>query len=339
MRRNRGRHNNYSVKGRKGMRTEADRKRARYAEKEKAAGRPLRVPADKARTHRDALRAAGMTDSAIAAAATENGYPIHQTTVSTAGLHSPNVHRDTEAAIMSVDLETAPAQPHKLIPILGTQRALEGLVAAGYSLRWLSTNIVYEPHGRKTDNRSIAYALMSGKFNRVELQTFRRIWTNAQKLESVNPLDMGLTSQAVSRARNYAAKRGYVPLHCWDEDTIMDPGAFPEWTGECGTVTGYNLHRRHGIHVRTYVDKNGQERSNVLCEACCKARTSAKDEAQRTLMRRRDECAGMILDGVPYRVIAAELGMSTRTVQRVARELEEERAKGGPDQGSEIDDS
>lgn len=319
------------------QRTEHDRKRARYAEKEKAAGRPMRVPADEARAHRDALRAAGMTDSAIAKAATENGYPLHQTTVSTCGLHNPNVHRDTAAGILSVDLETATAEPHKLVPVIGAQRALMGLVVAGYSLRWLSTFVVYPDKGRETENRSAAYAIVSGKFNRLEHKTFERIWKQAQKLEHTDPADMGLTAQAIARAKNYAAKREWVPLTCWDDDTIMDPGAFPEWTGACGTTTGYNLHRKHDIRMKHWTDRNGNERSNVLCEACCAARVSERDERQRTLQLRRDECAGMILDGIPYRVIARELGMSTRTVQRVARELEG--AEGGPDQGSEVADS
>ncbi len=313
-------------------RSDHDRKMARYAEKEKAAGRPMRVPADEARAHRDALRALGMTDTRIAAMATENGYPMHQSTVSTVGLHTPNIHRDTAAGILSIALEDAEACPHKLVPVIGMQRIIGGLMCAGYSLNWLSANAIYCARSeRKKRNHSFAHAMMSGKFNWVELQTFQRTYRYAQKLETTDPLDMGLQAQQVSRSKNYAAKHGYVPLMCWDEDTIMDPGAFPEWTGECGTVTGYNLHRKHRIHVKVYVDKNGKERMNVLCEACCKARVQAQDERVAQWERNRLACARMLDDGVPYRIIAAELGMSTRTVQRVARDMTNEEVDGGGD--------
>lgn len=319
-------------------RSDHDRKMARYASHEKAAGRPMRVPADEARAHRDALRALGMTDTRIAEMATENGFPMHQSTVSTVGLHNPNVHRNTANGILSIALEDAEPQPHKLVPVIGMQRIIGGLMCAGYSLNWLSMNAIYCARTeRKKRNHSFAHAMMSGKFNWVELQTFQRTYRFAQKLEVTDPRDMGLMEQQVSRSKNYAAKHGYVPLTCWDEDTIMNPGAFPEWTGACGTTTGYNLHRKHDIHMHHYVDRNGKERSNVLCEACCGARVSERDQRTRTLQLRRDECAGMILDGVPYRVIAAELGMSTRTVQRVARELEG--VTDGSAQGAEVDDS
>lgn len=314
-------------------RSDHDRKMARYAEKEKKAGRPMRVPADEARAHRDALRALGMTDTRIAAMATENGYPMHQSTVSTVGLHTPNIHRDTAAGILSIPLEEAEACPHKLVPVIGMQRVIGGLMCAGYSLNWLSMNAIYCSRGeRKKRNHSFAHAMMSGKFNWVELQTFQRTYKYAQKLEFTDPLDMGLMQQQVSRSKNYAAKHGYVPLTCWDEDTIMDPGAFPEWTGACGTVTGYNLHRKHRIHVKAYQDKNGKERVNVLCEACCKARMQAKSDTEQRREATRRECERMILDGVPYRIIASELGMSTRTVERTARELREDAAGGVGDE-------
>lgn len=328
---------NYDSKGRKGMTPSPKRKRQRYADRERAAGRPMRVPAARAREHREALRAVGMTDQAIANAATANGFPIHQVTVTMVGAKSPNCHRDTEAAILSVDVETATPQPHKLVPIIGVQRAIQGLVAAGYTLSWISNNVVYGDGGGKKDNRSIAYALLSRKFIRVELQTFERTWKTAQKLEHTDPHDMGLGNNQISRAKNYAAKHGFVPLHCWDDDTIMDPGAYPEWTGACGTIHGYNLHRKHKIGVEISYDRDGNERMAVDCEACCSARKEAKTQRDVEVTIRRDKATAAILDGVPYRVIGRELGLSTRTVQRIARELEGN--DGGPDEGSESDDA
>lgn len=302
-------------------RSEHEKKMQRYAEKEKRAGRPMRVPADRAAAHRDKLRALGMTDTAIARMATTNGYPMHQSTVSTIGLHNPNVHRDTEAGILSIALEDAEPQPHKLVPVIGMQRIIGGLMCAGYSLNWISKNAIYCSRGeRKKRNHSFAHAMMSGRFNWVELQTFTRTYRHAAKLEMTDPLDMGMMPQQISRSKNYAAKHGFVPLTCWDEDTIMDPGAFPEWTGACGTVTGYNLHRNERIFVEEVPLKAGGTRVRVLCAPCCEARLTRKSELEQRRAEGREKALAWLAEGKAVTWIALELGVSTRTVERYKKE-------------------
>lgn len=48
------------------------------------------------------------------------------------------------------------------------------------------------------------------------------------------------------RNRGFARSYGWAkPLH-WREDTIDDPDGFPDWTGHCGTASGWLLHRAEG---------------------------------------------------------------------------------------------
>ena len=59
--------------------------------------------------------------------------------------------------------------------------------------------------------------------------------------------DYGLLAQTCKRMRTMA-KRNCIPgPACWDDDTIGDPKALPQWTGFCGTLKGYRLHVERGI--------------------------------------------------------------------------------------------
>lgn len=45
------------------------------------------------------------------------------------------------------------------------------------------------------------------------------------------------------RSRNRARDLGWPPPAAWDDDTIDDPTATPDWTGHCGTDRGYWTHK------------------------------------------------------------------------------------------------
>ncbi|MFE6222948.1 helix-turn-helix transcriptional regulator [Streptomyces sp. NPDC057854] len=68
-----------------------------------------------------------------------------------------------------------------------------------------------------------------------------------QKLHNADPADFGIPPDSIRRAKSGAAGRLYAPPSAWDEDTIDDPDAFPEWTGACGTDEGYRIHLREEI--------------------------------------------------------------------------------------------
>ena len=50
-----------------------------------------------------------------------------------------------------------------------------------------------------------------------------------------------------TRGRNFARANHWPSPGCWDDDTIDDPTAHPEWTGACGTLRGWWIHRAEHI--------------------------------------------------------------------------------------------
>jgi len=234
----------------------AKSRRGAYSQAERAAGRPMRVPYGPAKEHLDKLRAMGMTDTAVAAEATANGFPMHQSTVTQLGRKFPNIHRDTEAGILSVPLDDSLACDGKLVDICGAQRAIGALMLKGYSLNWLSQQgYIYADAGHAGGcNGSHAFRVIEGRYKTTKMGTFRRTYAAAQKLEESDPLDLGMALHAVSRSKNYAARNGFVPLSCWDHDTILDP-EFGEWWAD-----GFGLTRPPETFRRNRAYRDHQRR-------------------------------------------------------------------------------
>ncbi|MCQ9186232.1 hypothetical protein KMT30_45815, partial [Streptomyces sp. IBSBF 2953] len=57
------------------------------------------------------------------------------------------------------------------------------------------------------------------------------------------PAEHGASQGGITRARRHALAHGWAPVGAWDDDTIDDPGAHPDWTGKCGTTEGFWAHR------------------------------------------------------------------------------------------------
>lgn len=125
---------------------------------------------------------------------------------------------------------------------VGVRRRLQGLAYAGYTSPFLGECL------GMVDYRNLCHVLDGSRSRRMIQAGFaREVVALCDKLDGVDPVSLGVRPQSASRARTIAVKRGYVPLSCWDADTIDDPDVFPEWTGECGTVQGSRLHKKYGI--------------------------------------------------------------------------------------------
>ncbi|WP_327307949.1 hypothetical protein OG730_34755 [Streptomyces sp. NBC_01298] len=53
----------------------------------------------------------------------------------------------------------------------------------------------------------------------------------------------GTSARSINRAR----RNNWAPAAAWDEESIDDPAAHPEWTGHCGTDRGFWTHRLQKI--------------------------------------------------------------------------------------------
>lgn len=224
-----------------------------------------------------------------------------------------SIHRDTEAAILGVQpVINPPKRGGGWVEPTGARRRLQALIAAGFPIKYLS-----EGMGWGVDPQPV-HRFVTGKSGAkyVQHSTHLKAVALYDKLSECRPEDMGFTAYAISRARKAGEGHDWATPIAWDTDTIDDPDAFPEWTGECGSVSGYNLHRKHGIRMVG---------NSVRCAACCNARTAEKRATEDRLAARRGEAEQYLREGKAMRWIADELGMSTRTVQRVKRDMDNDK--------------
>lgn len=158
--------------------------------------------------------------------------------------------RDTARAVLRLNYGP---EDRQYWPAAGIRRRLQALVAAGYTTRWLATEI------GKTYQQVSAFIrgfTVNMETSRVERVFGDRVIETYDKYIDVDPASLGHKLHAISYARTTARKGGYAPAHCWDADTLDDPQAIPEWTGRCGTRDGWDIHIREDI---------------PLCDPCRKA--------------------------------------------------------------------
>lgn len=136
---------------------------------------------------------------------------------------------------------------------IGTRRRLQGLFVLGFTAREMAAPLDV--------NRRVVWHYMTAVH--VSATTRLKIKAMYEKLEHVDPIEHGVLPHVASRSKNMAAKRGWAPPHCWDEDTIDDPAAIPEHTGACGTMQGVRIHKTREI---------------PYCDACRDARNRQRAE-------------------------------------------------------------
>ncbi|MGW6260361.1 hypothetical protein [Streptomyces sp. NPDC055085] len=204
-----------------------------------------------------------------------------------------------------------------IVRACGTLRRLQALVHAGYSQAWLAAET-----GRSlTQFNTFILSNRPG----VDARHAARVEELYRKYSLTDPHTLGHERRSITYAHNTAVKRDWAPVMCWDDDTIDQPDAFPEWTGECGTVAGYYLHLKHDILVKNYGERSATKRGNqkrfVTCQPCKEAR--AAESASQKMghpQEVRDRILAQIDAGETVRAVAADHGVSTRTVERYKRE-------------------
>lgn len=129
----------------------------------------------------------------------------------------------------------------KVCPV-GTSRRLRALTALG-----ISSTVVAEHLGMwssavrmaaKSDPAYV-YSAMAADVARVY-----------DKLKDSTAQDLGVPAMHVRTNQRRAREWGWAPPECWDDDTIDDPAAVPEYTGACGTEEGYRIHIRESLAGR-----------------------------------------------------------------------------------------
>ncbi len=244
-------------------RREISRRRHRRNRKLARLGRPATVPPDAAARHVRILHdQAGMSFKEIADAAPANpetGKRMAQSTVTDLyrGFRTVKgnrrdimtIPRTTQDRILAVKVPVISQPGGAMVDSTGTKRRLQGLCAAGYGFLAMAE---MTGHGHNYLWRIAAdYRAPGGRstYDWVSARIRQEFADFYEKYAERDPMEVGLSLHQVGRAKGAAARNGWAPPSCWDDDTIDNPTAFPEWTGACGTLHGRVVHEREGIPV------------------------------------------------------------------------------------------
>jgi transcriptional regulator with XRE-family HTH domain len=227
----------------------------------------------------------------------------HQTTVGriVAGLYKA-VHRETYDKLMQL----VPQAPARVTARAGsrvdprcTMRRLQALNAVGFNCQFL---------GEMLDvPKQTLSMIVRGERAFVYGATAASVTEIYDKLAFADPVDHGISPARVKISQTFARKSAYAPPWAWDEDTLNDPEAHPEWTGACGTEEGYRIHIRETLF-------NGNPLP--LCGACRAAVETV--EYVETVVFRRDRFAELLEErGLNPRQLAIKIWGAEMTPDQV----------------------
>ncbi|MFF5001747.1 hypothetical protein ACFY3G_02870 [Streptomyces phaeochromogenes] len=156
------------------------------------------------------------------------------------------------AAVLAVEPTLDNLAATTVIGATGTTRRLQALVAGGWPQEHLGHKIGVSP----------------GNFSRlveaptVIVRTVRAVRGLYEECWRADPLEHGASQGGITYAKRRAAQAGWAPVGAWDDESIDDPAAFPDWTGRCGTEQGYEVHRRLRIMpaCRPCLDARAQQK-------------------------------------------------------------------------------
>ncbi|MFE9391639.1 hypothetical protein [Streptomyces sp. NPDC006784] len=198
------------------------------------------VDAEPARAHVRELLACGLGTRTIAALAHLDRKQVYVLLHGRSDRGTPppaQIRPATAAAILSVEPTWENLPGTTTVAAVGTVRRLQALTARGWPQSRLAARLDMTPNNFG--------ALLAREH--VTVATARRVRSLYDELWRTDPRDHRVDNQAYSRALNQAKAKLWAPVGAWDDDTIDDPQAYPDWTGHCGTSSGYNAHFQNRV--------------------------------------------------------------------------------------------
>lgn len=273
----------------------------------RSTGRSGLVSTDRARQHITNLQAAGMPDEDIKKAAQIAPDVFRRVTG-----HGTTIRYSTEARILAVPAPEQPGRTMRCTDGTGTRRRLRALIALGWTRRAIAARIP------STHEKSIGRMIHLD--TTVTTWTAWRVEVAYKEMASLRPEEHDVAVREARRARVEAATQGWAPPAAWDDDTIDDPAAIPDWTGHCGTDRGWWMHTNQRL---------------PMCEACATAheewkakhRVLPRGEYSAALARARAAASSRGVDiahdgrelmrlGCDYEQAAARLGVTRQHLQQ-----------------------
>lgn len=141
------------------------------------------------------------------------------------------------AAVLAVEPTLDNLGGAVVISAIGSVRRLHALGVVG----WSQERLAVEAGMTSTNFSRLANA------STVIVRTALRVRGLYDELWNVDPATHGSRPEDIARTKARAAQLGWAPAGAWDEESIDDPAALPDWTGHCGTVRGVTAHIDQGI--------------------------------------------------------------------------------------------
>jgi hypothetical protein len=216
------------------------------------------VDAEPARQHVLQLKLGGVGDRTIAALAGVDRKRVRDLLHGRPERGTPppvQIRPATSAALLSVELTLDVLPANLLINAVGSHRRIQALAVNGWPLARLGARL-----GTTGGNLMTRFKAehVTATVARASRALFDELWR-------ADPRELDVDNQAYSRAVNQARANGWAPVGAWDEDDLDNPAAHPDWTGLCGTPSGYNAHYN--------------SRLLPVCDRCKQARSEARRAA------------------------------------------------------------
>lgn len=150
---------------------------------------------------------------------------------------STKVRSETAKKILAIEPSIDTLADRAFATSLGTVRRLHALVRRGWPQSELAARLGMSPG-------NFAVFIKRPQVTAASARAVRDLY---DRLQNQNPTEFGVSAYGRTRAVNDATRAGWPLPAMWDDNALDDPDAFPDWTGECGSVRGYSLHYNRRI--------------------------------------------------------------------------------------------
>ncbi|MFB7736236.1 hypothetical protein ACFC08_17985 [Streptomyces sp. NPDC056112] len=267
------------------------------------------VDAEPVRRHVRNLMAAGVSIARLADHS-EVGFPVVSQLLYPRGPGRPasikirlaNARRIL--AVRAEDVVTGYVDP------TGTHRRLQALMANGWPQLRLGPYIGLHP---SYVNALLRQPGIYGTTAMAVAAGYDRLWNQ-------DPRQHGIVEGTYKKVRTLARTNGWAPPGAWDDDTIDDPNAHPEWTGHCGTDRGYWVHRRQQLPMCARCEQAHQKWLAEHADLDPRERNKLQFSARATAVAREADLAHdareLMRYGANAEQAAARLGVSKQHLQQ-----------------------
>ncbi|MFD0074316.1 hypothetical protein ACFVIY_17965 [Streptomyces sp. NPDC127166] len=198
-----------------------------------------------------------------------------------------------------------------IVDATGTRRRARALAAMGWPVTQIHHHISFCNVKTLEEARSATH--VTARLARAVRDFYK--WASVGTAEG-----HGITPWLAKRGRGYASRQGWEDPSVWDEDTMDDPGALPEWTGFCGSDRGWWTHRLEHIPVcepcQAAHDQWIQDRKHLSNSDRYKALGRARAEASNRGAAIAEDARELIRLGADYETAAQRIGVTRNHLQQ-----------------------